>query len=677
MFNTQSTDFFSGFFLLFIFFFCNAPIFIYSKIKIIMSERIHLQNYYTETEGRKPNANDIEKGEIAINTADEILFMKNKNNGITEFIDKNAIQALIDENKIYLFNPEGTPSEEYAGLQDAVNNGKTVVTWTEDGGTSPVVCTVVYGFYTQGAYCVMFSQATTLNNEGTIFYYSVNVSETSIDVIGNIASPIITGVDDALNIDSTNPVQNKVILEALGTVAEQANNKQAQLVSGTNIKTINGQSLLGSGNIAIETNITDIYTLTSFTKSQLDSFTSGSSISISSTDFNVISSNTKIICINNGGNGGKCIMVGWNVQSSSVAQLTFLCDNVIYVCKVNINTNSANGTIGEVSKHLVGVGEDPSTSPFYITDFTLDNLRSSSSEQAYYSCDAAAVCAALDERKIILVPVFDGAIGYVVAKVYYEDLLYWTIYDESLLQVFTFEMGVTQIDIESTSVTTNVLATQSYVDDAVANSDYTITSFTKATLDNANNTSNVNAITISTADYNAITANTKTIYINNGGSGGRCILSGWNVISSTLARLEFLCDGLTYVCDVTISGTTAKITSVKKIGNMRNVTHSSLTIYANETYYWNDSDYDNVTFSLQAPTNTSIANVFTVIIKNIAGTESAISFYTPNNTIVWANDNPPVLGGSDGGDTYGNYVEISIRYIDNKYLGTWTKFSAS
>lgn len=153
---------------------------------------------------------------------------------------------------VYIFNPEGTPSEEYAGLQDAVNNGKQVVIWAEDGGISPVVCTVIYGYYTENAYYVMFSYTVAGNNEGTIFYNSVNVSETSIDVVGNIASPVITGVDSALNINSTNPVQNKVVLEALGTVAEQANSKQAQLVSGTNIKTINGESILGSGNIAIE-----------------------------------------------------------------------------------------------------------------------------------------------------------------------------------------------------------------------------------------------------------------------------------------------------------------------------------------------------------------------------------------------------------------------------------------
>lgn len=52
-------------------------------------------------------------------------------------------------------------------------------------------------------------------------------------------------VDSELNSLSTNPVENRVITNAL-------DDKQDELVSGTNIKTINGDSLLGSGNIVIQ-----------------------------------------------------------------------------------------------------------------------------------------------------------------------------------------------------------------------------------------------------------------------------------------------------------------------------------------------------------------------------------------------------------------------------------------
>ena len=52
-------------------------------------------------------------------------------------------------------------------------------------------------------------------------------------------------VDDTLSTTSENPVQNKVINTAL-------QNKQDTLVSGTNIKTVNNQSLLGDGDITIQ-----------------------------------------------------------------------------------------------------------------------------------------------------------------------------------------------------------------------------------------------------------------------------------------------------------------------------------------------------------------------------------------------------------------------------------------
>lgn len=58
------------------------------------------------------------------------------------------------------------------------------------------------------------------------------------------AEPSNVTVDSALSGTSENPVQNKAIDAALG-------GKQATLVSGTNIKTINGESLLGSGNLTV------------------------------------------------------------------------------------------------------------------------------------------------------------------------------------------------------------------------------------------------------------------------------------------------------------------------------------------------------------------------------------------------------------------------------------------
>ncbi len=57
---------------------------------------------------------------------------------------------------------------------------------------------------------------------------------------------IQVAVDDSFDLTSTNPVQNKVVTTSL-------NGKQATLVNQTNIKSINNQTLLGSGNLDFPT----------------------------------------------------------------------------------------------------------------------------------------------------------------------------------------------------------------------------------------------------------------------------------------------------------------------------------------------------------------------------------------------------------------------------------------
>ena len=62
-------------------------------------------------------------------------------------------------------------------------------------------------------------------------------------------------VDNHLDLNSPNPVQNKVIADEISSMSSSINSlsnaKQNKLVSGTSIKTINNQSILGSGNITI------------------------------------------------------------------------------------------------------------------------------------------------------------------------------------------------------------------------------------------------------------------------------------------------------------------------------------------------------------------------------------------------------------------------------------------
>lgn len=61
---------------------------------------------------------------------------------------------------------------------------------------------------------------------------------------GNTNAAQTITVDNVLSTTSTNPVQNKTITAAV-------NGKQATLVSGTNIQTINGNNILTSGNLTV------------------------------------------------------------------------------------------------------------------------------------------------------------------------------------------------------------------------------------------------------------------------------------------------------------------------------------------------------------------------------------------------------------------------------------------
>ncbi len=88
---------------------------------------------------------------------------------------------------------------------------------------------------------------------------AVNSGGTSLE--WTTASSGSITVDSTMSDTSTNPVQNRVIFAYIDSIydsveddiQQECGNKQDTLVSGTNIKTINNTSLLGSGNITTMT----------------------------------------------------------------------------------------------------------------------------------------------------------------------------------------------------------------------------------------------------------------------------------------------------------------------------------------------------------------------------------------------------------------------------------------
>lgn len=90
-------------------------------------------------------------------------------------------------------------------------------------------------------------------------------NKTILDGVTTIKVNITDIVNVLTSVDTTKPLsaaQGKVLKDLLDSLTSVVSSKQATLVSGTNIKTVNGTSLLGSGNIVIagSTPIVDVTT---------------------------------------------------------------------------------------------------------------------------------------------------------------------------------------------------------------------------------------------------------------------------------------------------------------------------------------------------------------------------------------------------------------------------------
>jgi hypothetical protein len=123
--------------------------------------------------------------------------------------------------------------------------------------------------------------------------------------------------------------------------------------------------------------------------------------------------------------------------------------------------------------------------------------------------------------------------------------------------------------------------------------------------------------------------------------------------------------------DITISGGSGGGSgSYVPMDNTYYDSPSSVTIAPNSSAEISDLGLASITINLTEPTDNSVVNTYTIIIRKF-GFGNAFTF---DKTIFWANDNPPIFDTSEDGEI----VEISIKkinsYVDG-YLGTWAKYS--
>ena len=213
--------------------------------------------------GRIPSASDLEYGEIAINYADGRLYYKNSSNQIRSFLDSDQIVSL--------------PETTFA----VVNGGSSQYAFTGDGFSSSANNPTLY--LTRGKtykfnvnasghpFQIRVSNGGSAYNDGVInngaqvgsvfFTPDMDAPNSLVYQCTNHSGMVgdIVIVDNALFAAAAHNQAWSTITSTPTTISGYGiTDAQATLVSGTNIKTINGTSILGSGNITTSGGISNI-----------------------------------------------------------------------------------------------------------------------------------------------------------------------------------------------------------------------------------------------------------------------------------------------------------------------------------------------------------------------------------------------------------------------------------
>lgn len=159
----------------------------------------------------------------------------------------------------YVDNKVATKQDVISDLDTIRSNASKGATAVQPGTLSTVA--------TSGSYNDLINKPTIPNavsestvsgwgftkNSGTITGVSANGTSISTSGVANIpaASTSAYGVTKLSSSTSSTSTSLAATASAVKSAYDLANGKQDKLTSGTNIKTINGQSLLGSGNITI------------------------------------------------------------------------------------------------------------------------------------------------------------------------------------------------------------------------------------------------------------------------------------------------------------------------------------------------------------------------------------------------------------------------------------------
>ena len=211
-----------------------------------MAKTPKIKFYNSVVKGKVPNAEDAEIGEIFINANAEAPFIstKNSNGEMTKYIDEATIDQKIAagglDNQIFTTIAASLNDLNGKKLNESAFTEYSASTSSDIDGINAKINGIEQEIQT-GVTSAITQEIEDRKNADSKIDSKI---DSNTELINTLSSETKTKLDNKVSIDSFESEVNHL--------TTMIDTKQPLLVSGENIKTINGTSLIGSGNIDIE-----------------------------------------------------------------------------------------------------------------------------------------------------------------------------------------------------------------------------------------------------------------------------------------------------------------------------------------------------------------------------------------------------------------------------------------
>ena len=211
-----------------------------------MAKTPKIKFYNSVVKGKVPNAEDAEIGEIFINANAEAPFISTKNNNgeMTKYIDEATIDQKIAagglDNQIFTTIAASLNDLNGKKLNESAFTEYSASTSSDIDGINAKINGIEQEIQT-GVTSAITQEIEDRKNADSKIDSKI---DSNTELINTLSSETKTKLDNKVSIDSFESEVNHL--------TTMIDTKQPLLVSGENIKTINGTSLIGSGNIDIE-----------------------------------------------------------------------------------------------------------------------------------------------------------------------------------------------------------------------------------------------------------------------------------------------------------------------------------------------------------------------------------------------------------------------------------------